>query len=203
VQKQTKRKMKMKRLIIVAFAVAFAAATQAASVAWGGYVANDARSDETAQAGTDFNAVFIGSNDYSAQLSTLIYDTATGLVGTGTGASFKALTGQTLVDTHTLTASEAGAFEFADTIIRADADGGVSGNWLITMYDATSPDSFWVGQYNVSGVTDLTTAGSIVDTSWSIGYGMQSGVTQSVPEPTSGLLMLVGLAGLALRRRRA
>jgi len=25
----------------------------------------------------------------------------------------------------------------------------------------------------------------------------------SVPEPTSGLLMLVGLAGLALRRRRA
>ena len=36
-----------------------------------------------------------------------------------------------------------------------------------------------------------------------IGYGTQSGVTQSVPEPTSGLLMLVGLAGLALRRRRA
>ena len=27
--------------------------------------------------------------------------------------------------------------------------------------------------------------------------------TASVPEPTSGLLMLVGLAGLALRRRRA
>ena len=26
---------------------------------------------------------------------------------------------------------------------------------------------------------------------------------QAVPEPTSGLLMLVGLAGLALRRRRA
>lgn len=36
-----------------------------------------------------------------------------------------------------------------------------------------------------------------------IGYGTQSGVTQSVSQPTSGLLMLVGLAGLALRRRRA
>ena len=193
----------MKKLIIAAFAVAFAAATQAASVAWGGYVANDARGDETAQAGTVFNAIFIGSNDYSSQLSTLIYDTATGLVGTGTGADFKALAGQTLLGTHTLTEAEAGAYEFMATITRADADGGVNGNWLVTMYDATSPDKYWVGQYNVEGATDATGAGSMVDTSWSIGYGSQSGVTQSVPEPTSGLLMLVGLAGLALRRRRA
>ena len=29
------------------------------------------------------------------------------------------------------------------------------------------------------------------------------GEIANVPEPTSGLLMLVGLAGLALRRRRA
>ena len=193
----------MKKLIIAAFAVAFAAATQAASVAWGGYIANDARGDETAQAGTVFNAIFIGSNDYSAQLSTLIYDTTTGLVGTGTGANFKALAGQEILGTHTLTAGEAEAYQFMDIIIRADADGGVNGNWLVTMYDETSPDSFWVGQYNVAGATDSTGAADMTDTSWSIGYGMQSGVTQSVPEPTSGLLMLIGLAGLALRRRRA
>ena len=193
----------MKKLIIAAFAVAFAAVAQAASINWGGFVANDGRGDETAQEGTVFNAIFIGSNDYSAQLSTLIYDTATGLVGTGTGASFTALAGQELLGTHTLDATEAGNYAFVDTIIRADADGGVNGNWLVTMYDATSPDTFWVGQYNVAGITDLTTAGSIEDTSWSIGYGTQAGVTQSVPEPTSGLLMLVGLAGLALRRRRA
>ena len=48
----------MKKLIIAAFAVAFAAATQAASINWGGFVANDARADETAQAGTVFNAIF-------------------------------------------------------------------------------------------------------------------------------------------------
>lgn len=102
-----------------------------------------------------------------------------------------------------LTDSEATNYAFVDTIVRADADGGVNGNWLVTMYDSTSPDTFWVGQYSVSGITDLTTAGSIEDTSWNIGYGTQSGVTASIPEPTSGLLMLVGLAGLALRRRRA
>ena len=35
--------------------------------------------------------------------------------------------------------------------------------------------------------------------------GMSSGTvgTAAIPEPTSGLLMLIGLAGLALRRRRA
>jgi hypothetical protein len=34
-------------------------------------------------------------------------------------------------------------------------------------------------------------------------YLTSGGYTVAVPEPTSGLLMLVGLAGLALRRRRA
>jgi len=34
-------------------------------------------------------------------------------------------------------------------------------------------------------------------------YTMPSGGGESVPEPTSGLLMLIGAAGLALRRKRA
>ena len=37
----------------------------------------------------------------------------------------------------------------------------------------------------------------------SAGYKGAGWYTQSVPEPTSGLLMLIGMAGLALRRRRA
>ena len=37
----------------------------------------------------------------------------------------------------------------------------------------------------------------------SAGYSAAGWYTASVPEPTSGLLMLLGMAGLALRRRRA
>ena len=45
--------------------------------------------------------------------------------------------------------------------------------------------------------TGLTSFSSTTPTSWTV-----SGI-EGVPEPTSGLLMLVGLAGLALRRKRA
>ena len=40
--------------------------------------------------------------------------------------------------------------------------------------------------------------------STTLGFGNQSGQTwESVPEPTSGLLLLLGVAGLALKRKRA
>ena len=195
----------MKKLMVAVAAVGMAVCAEAASVAWGGYVANDGRVDETAQAGTVFNLIYIGANNYASQLNEVNYDTATGLVGTGTGTGFAALVGQTLLDTHVLTAAEATNFDFIDTFARADAEGGVNGNWLMTMYDATSPDTFWVGQYTVEGAGDSTGTASIADTSWSIGYGAHGTVTSSaaIPEPTSGLLMLLGVAGLALRRRRA
>ena len=189
--------------MIAVAALTVGLAANAASIQWGGKVANDARGDETAQEGAVYNAIFVGANDYSAMLSSLTYDTYTGMVGTGLGAEFVAVDGK-ILGNHTLTADDATAYQFMDSAAQADADGGVNGNWLITMYDETSPDKFWVGQYAVSGVTDQTTAGSIFDDTWNIGYGMQEGVTNSnVPEPTSGLLLLLGVAGLALKRRRA
>ena len=39
--------------------------------------------------------------------------------------------------------------------------------------------------------------------SFSAGAAMTTAVGGLIPEPTSGLLMLLGVAGLALRRRRA
>ena len=91
----------------------------------------------------------------------------------------------------------------------ATMDNGTTKNVYAVIYDATSIDS--AKNYIVSDVLSLTAnaAGSNVLAS----FGAMTGTTSSnkfqnsswtaVPEPTSGLLMLLGMAGLALRRRRA
>ena len=197
----------MKKLMIVLVALAVGFAANAASVVWGAGVSNDQHASGEAQAGSVYNLIYLGSTGLSGSLATLTYDTTTGLLGTGTGSNFKPTDGQELVGTHVLTDTEAGSWQFQDTFERADSAGGVNGNYLMVMFDATTPDYFWANQYTVTGVSDLTTAGSIEDVSWAIGYGTVNSVTTSggggAPEPTSGLLLLVGAGLLGLRRKRA
>ena len=194
----------MKKLMIVLTTLVMGVAVNAASVNWGGFVANENDGAQTAQEGTIFNLIYLGSTDLSGTLASLTYDTTTGLLGTGTGSGFTATAGQELVGTHTLTAQQAIDYGFQDVFERADSAGGVNGNYLMVMFDPTTPDYYWAGQYNVTGVSDLTTPGSIYDDSWAIGYGTTQAVTTSggVPEPTSGLLLLIGGAMLALRRKQ-
>ena len=194
----------MKKLMIMLAALTVGVAANAAAVNWGGYISNENDGAQTAQEGTIFNLIYLGTTDLSGSLSGLTYDKNTGLLGTGSGKDFKAADGQTLVGTHTMDASEAAAYQFMDTFERADSAGGVNGNYLMVMFDSTTPDYYWAGQYNVTGVTDITTAGTIEDYSWGVGIGTIKSVTDSssVPEPTSGLLLLVGAGMLALRRKQ-
>ena len=63
----------------------------------------------------------------------------------------------------------------------------VSDNYTATASAAGNPVNMSFG-----AMTATTSANKFLNSTW-----------QAVPEPTSGLLMLVGLAGLALRRKRA
>ena len=88
----------MKKLIVAMAAIVLGVSAQAASLAWGGYISNGLDANQTAQEGTVFNLVYLGSTDLSSSLGNLYFDTRTGLVGTGEGASWTAAAGQTLVN---------------------------------------------------------------------------------------------------------
>ena len=114
-----------------------------------------------------------------------------------------------------LTAWASGATVAAGTTFRANGsstlENGTSVSLYAVIYDATTIAG--AANYIVSDVITVTAAangapvnaafGAMTATTAANKFLNSSWTATAVPEPTSGLLMLVGIAGLALRRRRA
>ena len=65
----------------------------------------------------------------------------------------------------------------------------INNSWAITASDNTGKDTFTWAAGTYGGLSETATVGK-----WS---------AVAVPEPTSGLLLLLGMAGLALKLKRA
>ena len=182
----------MKKLIMFAAAVALACAGQAASVDWKMNVASQGATWKAANA---YVMAFNGS-DYSAVIKLLTVDgsdnmaTALGAYALKDGSStqFNVSNSRgTAVATATSEGVTADGTMFWVVFTEGSMDAGSAIAWTAATdisaydYEAGSPSP---GSFTFTAVPN-------------------TGTIAGVPEPTSGLLMLVGLAGLALRRKRA
>lgn len=173
----------MKKLILSAFVAVAAATTQASTVNWGLSGAVDATK-------------FASGTAYFVCVDALAYPTFSDNAG---AKSWFAENGSSLATTAfrsaTVTAGAVSASEVINQTI------GRLGYWLILVNGDESAISVSTSYKNLNiqqGTTNISgiwTAANQMST-----YDISGG---AIPEPTSGLLVLVGLAGLALRRKRA
>ena len=135
---------------------------------------------------SDLVAAFAGAKgDTSATLAAM---TASGALATGAGSvgSNARISGTSTYDISS---------DMTAYIVVFKGD-----NMFITDTSAATYDSV-TGEASVTAIPAMSTPSKAAAMNAADGY--TGAGWYAVPEPTSGLLMLVGLAGLALRRRRA
>ena len=180
----------MKKLMIAAFAIASAAIAQAASINWAAtaynYVTSEGavQTSSTADAGT-FVLVYLGNDSSSIDWSTAtVVNEGTVTYGSGKSGSFARAGG-----TYGFTYGAEGAPSNGDIfgVMFRDDKGALS--QLTYVGGATDDETF-----TITGMGNNTYAGA---------FTFATANYTSVPEPTSGLMLVLGLAGLALKRKRA
>jgi len=190
----------MKKILIMAVVASSAIALHAASFTWtsGTGSANTYLWDTT----TNAKATSLAGTIVLVSLGTTeswSWDNAVEL--TGSGATGTLTTSGKAAKIGTV--GGAYSFTYGDPSTGALSNGEVLG----VMFKDTSgelrqlryvaDDSLVSDTYTVSGLSADNWAGA------QFNFATGGNFTASVPEPTSGLLMLLGMAGLALRRRRA
>ena len=188
----------MKKLFVTTAAIALAVATQAASVDWSVGANTWTMSDGSKPAkGT---TVYLIDGAKWATISAAIDGGATSFTTADAGIIAIGQTSNTkgaVSGTATSSASVAGtSYTFAYMVF--DTSAGqfyASATKSMAAYDPTDPDFSEVKTVSFAGESFTTTG---LSGGWTTGGGS----SPAIPEPTSGILLLVGAGMLALRRKQ-
>ncbi len=180
----------MKKLIVVMCAAVFGFAVQASTVNWSFSWATDADGNDLPDGATAYlmNEATMTVADADAALTAKTFDTskaldtATTSTAGGNGAEVSKVS-----PTLDLTGSQT----FYAVIVSGD-NYGITQTVPVTMKTIGDTGVAFAELSDESGVSSMT---------WKPG-GVAGGSSGDIPEPTSGLLLLVGGAMLALRRKQ-
>lgn len=181
----------MKKLIIIAAVVCAAFASHAAAYTW-----KTATTGKVYEAGTTttYSGMAYIFADAGATARALVF---AALVN-GTDITALGALDSSTISSGAIAAKSAQPFEYSGDITAYFAIVNGDNFYIGPTASAAAQD---VGSATLSFSAAASSKMSAMD--GSAGYQGAGWYTQSVPEPTSGLLMLLGMAGLALRRRRA
>ena len=176
----------MKKIMMMVAVICAAVATQAAVANWGGSA--KITLDGVAQAGAVVNLYLV---DYDGLGNDLLIDTRT-TVSTGAAANKGKLNAG---------AGESQTVKFGENTVGEVTFDITAASQVYAII--TSLDGEYQQQTTAQALTGLTeTQKAAITFTFSDVKGDTVGTWQAVPEPTSGLLLL-GMAGLALRRKQA
>lgn len=191
----------MKKMIIAASIVCAAAIVQAASVSWNsGVVFGPSDSSGTLVASAGYKL----ADTATATMYLFSIADATSYAkvqADGVWATYGEKLGDATASTSTLSSSK-----FSTLVTEGHAASSTAYAAIIITYKDGDGKDWYLENLAQTTISDLganATLNNLARYNGGLSSNGQIASWSSVPEPTSGLLMLVGLAGLALRRRRA
>lgn len=182
----------MKKLMMMLGVVALAASVNAATVMWGGAFSTPDVAD-TLPEGTQF-ALLYSTTAFTGDATSL---TAFAIGGTADN-------GGTIVALHSINATQSENWEFSVAWDNTGRD--VNGYYAILALNDAGDAASYMYMGDITGTTATSPqSNKLYNEGWANETASLTtgGYTVAVPEPTSGLLLLLGMAGLALKRKRA